>query len=153
LSQRRNDPTKAIVLKDVARDAGVDASTVSRVLRGDARKPAKAETRERILQIARKLGYRPNSVARSLRTRRTEAIGLVIPDAANPGFAEIFKGVQAATAIPSSAGTGSFWRGGSTASWCCRRASAIRWSSASRAAAFRLCWSTGAPAAPPARWS
>jgi LacI family transcriptional regulator len=90
--------SRAAVLKDVALRAGVDASTVSRVLRGDERKPARAETRERILQVARELGYRPNSVARSLRTRKTEAIGLVIPDAGNPGFAEIFKGVQTATA-------------------------------------------------------
>lgn len=90
-------PAKVAVLKDVARLAGVDASTVSRVLRGDERKPAKAETRERILQVAREMGYRANSVARSLRTKRREAIGLVIPDAANPGFAEIFKGVQAVT--------------------------------------------------------
>jgi DNA-binding LacI/PurR family transcriptional regulator len=89
---------KVAVLKDVARLAGVDASTVSRVLRGDERKPAKAETRERILQVAREVGYRANSVARSLRTKQREAIGLVIPDAANPGFAEIFKGVQAVTA-------------------------------------------------------
>jgi LacI family transcriptional regulator len=96
---RRDDrEQRAAVLKDVALRAGVDSSTVSRVLRGDERKPVKAETRERILQVARDLGYRPNSVARSLRTRKTEAIGLVIPDAGNPGFAEIFKGVQAATA-------------------------------------------------------
>jgi DNA-binding LacI/PurR family transcriptional regulator len=90
-------PAKVAVLKDVARRAGVDASTVSRVLRGDARKPAKPETRARILEVARELGYRANSVARSLRTRQREAIGLIIPDAANPGFAEIFKGVQAVT--------------------------------------------------------
>jgi LacI family transcriptional regulator len=68
------------------------------VLRGDERKPAKAETRERILAAAREMGYRANSVARSLRTRQREAIGLIIPDAANPGFAEIFRGVQSATA-------------------------------------------------------
>ena len=77
--------------------AGVDPSTVSRVLRGDDRKPAKAATRERVLKIAHEMGYTPNSVARSLRTRRTETIGLVIPDAANPGFAEIFRGVQSVT--------------------------------------------------------
>jgi LacI family transcriptional regulator len=88
-------PQKVAVLKDVARRAGVDPSTASRVLRGDLRKPAKLETRERILTIARELGYRANGVARSLRTRRREAIALIIPDAANPGFAEIFKGVQA----------------------------------------------------------
>ena len=96
--QQREDAQRAAVLKDVALQAGVDASTASRVLRGDERKPARAETRDRILQVARDLGYRPNSVARSLRTRKTEAIGLVIPDAGNPGFAEIFRGVQAATA-------------------------------------------------------
>lgn len=98
MRQSDEQEQRAAILKDVARAAGVDASTVSRVLRGDERKPAKAETRDRILEVARQLGYRPNSVARSLRTRRTEAIGLVIPDAANPGFAEIFKGVQAASA-------------------------------------------------------
>jgi DNA-binding LacI/PurR family transcriptional regulator len=97
LPRRFATPPRATILKDVALRAGVDSSTVSRVLRGDERKPAKAETRDRILQIAQDMGYRPNSVARSLRTRRTEAIGLVIPDAANPGFAEIFKGVQTVT--------------------------------------------------------
>jgi LacI family transcriptional regulator len=98
LRQSPAKPQRVAVLKDVARLAGVDPSTVSRVLRGDERKPAKAETRERILQVAREMGYRANSVARSLRTKQREAIGLVIPDAANPGFAEIFKGVQAVTA-------------------------------------------------------
>ena len=98
LRQSPTKPQRVAVLKDVARLAGVDPSTVSRVLRGDERKPAKAETRERILQVAREMGYRANSVARSLRTKQREAIGLVIPDAANPGFAEIFKGVQAVTA-------------------------------------------------------
>ncbi len=94
---RQGRMPKAASLKDVAERAGVDASTVSRVLRDDPRKPAKAETRDRILRVAEDLGYRPNSVARSLRTRKAEAIGLVIPDAGNPGFAEIFRGVQAVT--------------------------------------------------------
>jgi DNA-binding LacI/PurR family transcriptional regulator len=97
LARRNSEPAKATILRDVALRAGVDPSTVSRVLRGDDRKPAKAETRDRILKVAQDMGYRANSVARSLRTRRTEAIGLVIPDAANPGFAEIFKGVQTVT--------------------------------------------------------
>ena len=97
LPRSHDEAQRTAVLKDVARHAGVDPSTVSRVLRGDERKPAKPETRDRILQVARDLGYRPNGVARSLRTRKTEAIGLVIPDVGNPGFAEIFKGVQSAT--------------------------------------------------------
>ncbi|HZP18889.1 MAG TPA: LacI family DNA-binding transcriptional regulator [Bauldia sp.] len=95
--RRSEQPAKTASLKDVALRAGVDPSTVSRVLRGDDRKPAKAATRDRVLRIAQEMGYRPNSVARSLRTRRTEAIGLIIPDAANPGFAEIFRGVQSVT--------------------------------------------------------
>jgi len=90
-------PPRPAILKDVARRAGVDASTVSRVLRDDDRRPAKAETRERILQIAREMGYTPNGVARSLRTRRTEAIGVVVPDVGNPAIAQIFGGIQRAT--------------------------------------------------------
>jgi DNA-binding LacI/PurR family transcriptional regulator len=89
-------PSKPAILKDVALRAGVDASTVSRVLRGDDRRPAKAETRDRILQIAREMGYTPNGVARSLRTRRTEAIGVVVPDVGNPAVAQIFGGIQRA---------------------------------------------------------
>lgn len=94
-----NQPQKVVLLRDVARRAGVDTSTASRVLRGDERKPAKPETRERILSAAREMGYRANSVARSLRTRQREAIGLIIPDATNPGFAEIFRGVQSVTDV------------------------------------------------------
>ena len=84
-------------MKDVARRVGVDTSTVSRALSGDTRRAPKRETRERILAVAREMGYRPNSVGRMLRTRRTETIGLVVPDISNPGFAEIFAGVRDAT--------------------------------------------------------
>ncbi|MFN0193287.1 MAG: LacI family DNA-binding transcriptional regulator [Aestuariivirga sp.] len=93
--QKPPNPKRIVVLKDVARLAGVDASTASRVLRGDDRKPAKPETRDRVLAAAHEMGYRANSIARSLRTHQREAIGLIIPDAANPGFAQIFKSVQA----------------------------------------------------------
>jgi LacI family transcriptional regulator len=95
--RREHGSTRAVKLKDVALRAGVDASTVSRVLRGDERKPARPETRDLILQAASEMGYRPNNVARSLRTRQTRTLGLVIPDAGNPGFAEIFRGVQVAS--------------------------------------------------------
>ena len=97
MARRDHGSTRAVKLKDVALRAGVDASTVSRVLRGDERKPAKAQTRDLILQAATEMGYRPNNVARSLRTRQTRTLGLVIPDAGNPGFAEIFRGVQVAS--------------------------------------------------------
>lgn len=83
-------------LKDVARLAGVDPSTVSRVLRGDPRQVARPDTRERIFRAASELGYRPNHLARGLRLRRTSTIALLVPDLDNIGFAEITHGVQAA---------------------------------------------------------
>ncbi|MFN8619244.1 MAG: LacI family DNA-binding transcriptional regulator [Chloroflexota bacterium] len=84
-----------MTLKDVARQAGVDASTASRVLRATDDRPVRAETRDRVLQAASDLGYRANGVARSLRMRRTETIGLVVPDIGNPTFGVIFTGIQA----------------------------------------------------------
>jgi LacI family transcriptional regulator len=78
--------------RDVARVAGVSVSTVSRALtRPDDVAP---ETRTKVLDIARALGYRPNAAARTLITGRTGNIGLVVPDLENPFFASITKGVQ-----------------------------------------------------------
>jgi LacI family transcriptional regulator len=79
-------------IKDIAREAGVSPQTVSRALnnKGEIR----PETRARVLRIAKQLGYRPNSVARSLATRRTQNIGLVVPDVSNPFFASIARGIQ-----------------------------------------------------------
>jgi LacI family transcriptional regulator len=72
-------------MKDVARLAGVSAQTVSAVVN---KKPGITDnTRERVLQAIKELGYRPYSVARSLRTGRTRTIALVISDIANPSFA------------------------------------------------------------------
>lgn len=85
-------------LKDVARLADVHPSTVSRVLRGDPSQAARPETRERIIGAAETLSYRPNALARGLRTRRTDTIGLIIPNIDNFGFAEVTHGVQAAAA-------------------------------------------------------
>ncbi|HZP81580.1 MAG TPA: LacI family DNA-binding transcriptional regulator, partial [Chthonomonadaceae bacterium] len=63
---------------DVAREAGVSHMTVSRVFSGQN---AVAErTRERILEVARQLGYRPNHVARSLVRARTRTLGLMLDD-------------------------------------------------------------------------
>ena len=69
---------------DVARRAGVSQSTVSRVFTNDGR--LMPETRARVHAIARELGYRPNAVARSLSTRRTNIIGLVTSDLINPFY-------------------------------------------------------------------
>jgi len=85
-------------LKDVARLAEVDPSTVSRVLRGDPSQVVRPETRERILAASRSLRFRPNALARGLRTRRTDTIGLIIPSLENVGFSEVMHGIQAAAA-------------------------------------------------------
>lgn len=85
-------------LKDVARLAEVDPSTVSRVLRGDPSQAVRPDTRERIVAAAGSLRYRPNALARGLRTRRTDTLGLIIPSLENVGFSEVTHGIQAAAA-------------------------------------------------------
>lgn len=85
-------------LADVAARAGVDRSVISRVLSGDPRLLIREETRRRVLDAVRDLGYRPNVAARTLRTRRTGTLGLLIPDYANPVYAEIIKGAEVAAA-------------------------------------------------------
>ncbi|MEV8372399.1 LacI family DNA-binding transcriptional regulator [Kribbella sp. NPDC056861] len=80
-------------LRDVARLAGVSASTVSRAL--SLPEVVNATTRARVRQAADQLGYEPNKAARGLITGRTGNIGLVVPDLANPFFPSVMKGVQA----------------------------------------------------------
>lgn len=88
--------SKIVRLKDVASEAGVDASTVSRVLNNEARSRVSVETRERILETAQRLGYEPNALARGLRTARTFTLGFVVPQLDNPTFANILIGATSA---------------------------------------------------------
>ena len=83
-------------MQDIARLAGVNVSTVSRVLAGKA-KAARIgdETARRVLSVAEELGYRPNLSARALRTSRTETLGLLVTDLANPFFATISAACEA----------------------------------------------------------
>src|SRR5260221_9158301 len=81
----------AVRMKDIARDLGVAVMTVSKALRNHTDISEKA--RDRVLARARKLGYEPNWIARSLVTRRTHMVGLVIPDLMHSFFAEVAKGV------------------------------------------------------------
>jgi LacI family transcriptional regulator len=84
--------TRVVKIKDVATAAGVDASTVSRVLNNHATQRVGAETRTRILAAARELGYQPNPLARGLRTARTYTLGIAVPQLDNPVFAQIIIG-------------------------------------------------------------
>jgi len=79
-------------LRDVAAAASVDTSTVSKVLNGEDRISVRPETRQRILETVKKLGYHPNANARSLRMKRTGALGLLLPDITNPVYATIVRG-------------------------------------------------------------
>lgn len=90
----RRKPT----LADVAARAQVDRSVVSRLLNDDARLNVRPETRERVLAAVAELHYRRNPNARSLRTARAYAYGLLIPDFTNPIYAQIITGAEAAAA-------------------------------------------------------
>jgi LacI family transcriptional regulator len=81
-------------LRDVATAAGVHPATASRALNPSTRLLVSEETAQRVLDAAARLGYRPNPVARSLRTRRSNSIGVLIPDLNNPLFPPIVRGVE-----------------------------------------------------------
>ena len=81
-------------LRDVASAAGVHPATASRALNLGTRLLVSEETAQRVTEAAERLGYRPNSVARSLRTRRSHTIGVLIPDLNNPLFPPIIRGIE-----------------------------------------------------------
>lgn len=83
---------KVTSLKDVAKAAGVSVTTVSRLLNGSLALPH--ETRQRIEDAIRDLDYQPNPHARRLSRGRSDTIGLVIPDIANPFFATLVAAVE-----------------------------------------------------------
>ncbi|WP_393054515.1 LacI family DNA-binding transcriptional regulator [Streptomyces sp. LN549] len=80
-------------LADVAREVGVSAKTVSRVLNEDG--PASARTREQVLAAVAKLGFQPNLMARNIRVGGPDTtIGLVVPDLGNPFFGAVAGGIE-----------------------------------------------------------
>lgn len=85
---------KTSSLADVAARAGVSASLVSRILRGDGEVRAREETRERVLAAAEELAYVPHQLARNLRNSNAGAIGLVMHDMSHPIYSEIIRGAQ-----------------------------------------------------------
>lgn len=82
----------AVTIRDVAERAGVSVATVSRALNQSG--PVRDETRERIEAAARALSYRPNTAARSLITRRTGVLGVLLPDLHGEFFSELIRGID-----------------------------------------------------------
>lgn len=83
---------EAVKLRDIAAAAGVTIATASRSLNGSY--GVNARTRERVLEAASRLHYRPNRLARGLVTGRSQILGLIISDIRNPFFAEVARGVE-----------------------------------------------------------
>ena len=81
-----------VKIKDVADAAGVSTATVSRVL---ANKPhVRQEVKARVMKVVNKLNYRPNRVARSLRSQKSTIIGLIVSDIENPFFQQVGRAVE-----------------------------------------------------------
>ena len=99
---RHDDPVEAhraraggtVTLRDVAAAAGVHPATASRALNPDTRALVNGETAQRVLDAATAIGYRPNSIARGLKTSRSYTIGVVVPDLQNPLFPPIARGIE-----------------------------------------------------------
>jgi LacI family transcriptional regulator len=81
-----------VTLADIARKLGVSKMTVSRAINNHPL--INAQTRERVLEAARRMNYQPNQHARALVTSRSHLIGIVLPDLMNPYFAEVTQAVE-----------------------------------------------------------
>lgn len=81
-----------VTIYDIAKEANVSVSTVSRVLNDTA--PVRASTRERIMSIIEKHQFQPNAQARSLIKKETGTIAIILPDITNPFFPEVFWGAE-----------------------------------------------------------
>lgn len=83
---------RQVTLYDVAREAGVHFTTVSRTLNGSTDLNIRPQTRERILAAAERLKYRPNAFGRGLRLSSTHTLGLLVPSLRNPVYAAVVRG-------------------------------------------------------------
>lgn len=96
-SDKKRFKTGPVTMRDVATRAGVAPATVSNVLTG--RRQVRAELRERVLAAIEALGYRPNQVASSLRSSRSNAIGILVPDLTNPFFVALVHRLEDLAAV------------------------------------------------------
>ncbi len=83
----------SVKLEDIARETGFSIATVSRVL-ANSDYPVNPSVREKVLKVARTMGYKPNIAARSLRSNRTNTIGIIVDDIMSPFVPSIVRGIQ-----------------------------------------------------------
>src|SRR6266487_4886066 len=83
----------SVRLEDIAKETGFSISTVSRVL-SNSNYPVSEQIREQVIRVAETLGYQPNIAARSLRTDRTNTIGILVDDLLSPFTPPIVRGIQ-----------------------------------------------------------
>lgn len=83
---------RAVTIKDVARLAGVSPATVTRVLQGGG--AVRTETRRRVQDAIRVLGYRPHHIARALVTRSSDTVGLLLPSSGDSFWGEVAAGIE-----------------------------------------------------------
>jgi LacI family transcriptional regulator len=81
-----------IKIVDVAAKAGVSSATVSRVL--NSYDKVSPKTREKVMKVIQEMGYQPNTAAKNLRSQKTMAMGVIVPEINNSYFAEIIKGIE-----------------------------------------------------------
>lgn len=83
----------AVTIKDIARLSGVSITTVSKIINGKAGDIGSA-TIEKVKRIIEEQNYSPNTIARSMITKKTKTIGLIIPDVRNPFFTDLTRGAE-----------------------------------------------------------
>lgn len=88
MQAQNGNENKVITIYDIAREAGVSAATVSRVLTNSAK--VRPEKRERVMQLVQKYNFTPNALARGLSDTRSKIIGVLAADIRNPFYAELF---------------------------------------------------------------
>lgn len=94
MQKRMNNEAKPITIYDIAREAGVSASTVSRALRNSG--GVSEDKKQRIMEVARKYNFKPSALARGLADSRSKCIGIIVADIRNPYYAELYASCEKA---------------------------------------------------------
>jgi len=92
MPKKKKDTSRHPTVEAIARRLGISAMTVSRALNN--RPNVNEKTRERVLAVANKFGYIPNYIARGLAIRKTETIGVVVPEITHSFFPEVIRGIE-----------------------------------------------------------